>query len=115
MMKIAERMDHLGTESAFEVFARASKLEAQGKKIIHLEIGQPDFPTPPHICEAAFRAMKAGYTGYGPAAGLPELREEVANYVSTTRGLRSVQMKSRLLRVLNPSFFHVAGISQCRR
>jgi aspartate aminotransferase len=86
-MKIAERMNRLGTESAFDVLAKAKQLEAQGKKIIHLEIGQPDFQTPINICEAAFRAMKDGYTGYSPAAGLLELREVVAEHISTTRGI----------------------------
>jgi aspartate aminotransferase len=86
-MKIADRMNRLGTESAFDVLAKAKQLEAQGKKIIHLEIGQPDFQTPINICEAAFRAMKDGYTGYGPAAGLLELREVVAEHISTTRGI----------------------------
>jgi aspartate/methionine/tyrosine aminotransferase len=86
-MQFAERMNRLGTESAFDVLAKAKKLEAQGRKIIHLEIGQPDFPTPFNICEAAFRAMKDGYTGYGPAAGLLELREVVAEHISTTRGI----------------------------
>lgn len=86
-MQIAERMNRLGTESAFDVLAKANRLEAQGRNIIHLEIGQPDFPTPINICEAAFRAMKDGYTGYGPAAGLLELREVVAEYISTTRGI----------------------------
>lgn len=86
-MKIADRMNRLGTESAFDVLAKAKQLEAQGKKIIHLEIGQPDFQTPINICEAAFRAMKDGYTGYSPAAGLLELREVVAEHISTTRGI----------------------------
>ena len=86
-MKIADRMNRLGTESAFDVLAKAKQLEAQGKKIIHLEIGQPDFQTPINICEAGFRAMKDGYTGYGPAAGLLELREVVAEHISTTRGI----------------------------
>jgi aspartate aminotransferase len=84
-MKFAERMNRLGTESAFDVLAKAKQLEADGKSIIHLEIGQPDFPTPLHICEAACRAMHDGYTGYGPAAGLPEFREAIANHISQTR------------------------------
>lgn len=84
-MEFAERMSRLGTESAFEVLARAKALEAQGRSIIHLEIGQPDFQTPIHICEAAFQAMKDGYTGYGPAAGLPELRQAIARHISGTR------------------------------
>lgn len=87
MMKFAERMNRLGTESAFEVFARAKSLEAQGKSMIHLEIGQPDFQTPANICEAAAQAMKAGYTGYGPAAGLPEMRQAIADHITATRGV----------------------------
>jgi aspartate/methionine/tyrosine aminotransferase len=86
-MKLAERMSRIGTESAFEVLARARALEAQGKDIIHLEIGQPDFPTPAHIKEAAKRALDDGFTGYGPTAGLPELREAIASYVSRTRAI----------------------------
>lgn len=84
-MKFAKRMSRLGTESAFEVFARAKVLEAQGKSIVHLEIGQPDFQTPFHICEAAFQAIKDGHTGYGPGAGIPELRLAIAEYISQTR------------------------------
>lgn len=86
-MELAERMSRLGTESAFDVFAKAQRLEAQGRSIIHLEIGQPDFPTPFPICEAAFRAMKDGYTGYTPAAGLLALREAIAEHISTSRNI----------------------------
>src|SRR5262245_28982035 len=86
-MNIAERMSRLGTESAFEVLARARALERQGKEIIHLEIGEPDFDTPSHIREAAKRALDAGATHYGPAAGLPELREAIAKDVGASRGL----------------------------
>jgi aspartate aminotransferase len=86
-MQFAERMNRLGTESAFDVLAKAKRLEAQGKEIIHLEIGQPDFPTPLPICEAAFQAMKAGYTGYTAAAGVLELREAIAEHIATTRGV----------------------------
>jgi aspartate/methionine/tyrosine aminotransferase len=86
-MLFAERMNRLGTESAFDVLAKAKKLESQGRNIIHLEIGQPDFSTPMNICDAAFRAMKDGYTGYGPAAGLWELRKAIAEYVAATRGV----------------------------
>ncbi len=85
--KFAERMSRLGTESAFDVFAKAKQLEAEGRSIIHLEIGQPDFPTPLPICEAAFRAMKEGYTGYTPAAGLLELREAIAEHIEISRGV----------------------------
>ena len=87
-MRFAARMDRLGTESAFEVLAKAKALEAQGRDIIHLEIGQPDFITPMNICEAAFKAMKDGHTGYGPSAGLLEFREVVAEHISETRGVK---------------------------
>jgi aspartate/methionine/tyrosine aminotransferase len=86
-MKLAERMSRIGTESAFEVLAKARALEAQGRDIIHLEIGQPDFPTPSHIKDAAKRALDDGFTGYGPTAGLPELREAIATYISRTRNI----------------------------
>lgn len=84
-MKLASRMGRLGTETAFEVLVRAQGLEAEGLEVIHLEIGEPDFPTPRHIIEAAYRAMLDGHTHYGPSAGLPELRRAVARYVSQTR------------------------------
>jgi aspartate/methionine/tyrosine aminotransferase len=86
-MQFAIRMSRLGTESAFNVLAKAKALEAQGRDIIHLEIGQPDFKTPEHICKAAFKAMKEGHTGYGPAAGLLEFREVIADYISETRNV----------------------------
>ena len=81
-------MSRLGTESAFEVLAKARALEKLGKHIIHLEIGEPDFPTPPHVVEAGQRALGEGWTKYGPTPGLPELRESIAAYVSRTRGIR---------------------------
>ncbi|MDR7549471.1 MAG: pyridoxal phosphate-dependent aminotransferase [Armatimonadota bacterium] len=86
-LELAARMGTLGTETAFEVLARARQLEAQGRHIIHLEIGEPDFDTPPHIVEAAIRAMREGYTHYTPAAGLMEARRAVAEYMSRTRGI----------------------------
>ena len=86
-MRLAERMTRIGVESAFEVLQRARALEAQGKHIIHLEIGQPDFPTPAHVKEAAKRALDEGWTGYGPTPGFPDVREAIAEYVSRTRGL----------------------------
>lgn len=86
-MHIAERMSRLGTETAFEVLARARQLEAKGKDIIHLEIGEPDFDTPMNIKTAAIKALQAGATHYGPAAGLPEARATIAKYVSRTRGI----------------------------
>ncbi|HEX9916828.1 MAG TPA: pyridoxal phosphate-dependent aminotransferase [candidate division Zixibacteria bacterium] len=87
-MKLAKRMSRLGTETAFEVLARAKKLEAQGKNIIHLEIGEPDFDTPKNITDAAIGALNSGFTHYGPSAGLPELREVIAKYVSKTRNIK---------------------------
>ncbi|MEM2546627.1 MAG: pyridoxal phosphate-dependent aminotransferase [Candidatus Bathyarchaeia archaeon] len=81
----ADRMAVLGTETAFEVLAKAKALERQGKNIIHLEIGEPDFDTPQNIKEAAVKALYSGYTHYVPAAGIPELREAIAEYISKTR------------------------------
>jgi aspartate/methionine/tyrosine aminotransferase len=86
-LRLAKRMSRLGTETAFEVLARARALERQGKDIIHLEIGEPDFPTPSNIINAAVNALNAGWTHYGPSAGYPELREAVAAEVSRTRGV----------------------------
>lgn len=85
-MRFAERMGRLGTETAFEVLARARALERQGKEIVHLEIGEPDFETPAHIREAAKDALDRGYTHYTPSAGLPELREAIAKHIGRTRG-----------------------------
>ena len=85
--RLAARMFRLGTESAFEVLVRARELEAQGKEIIHLEIGEPDFSTPPNIVEAAARALHDGWTHYGPSAGLPQLREAVAEYTAQYLGV----------------------------
>jgi aspartate/methionine/tyrosine aminotransferase len=87
-MKLAERMNRIGVESAFEVLVRARELERQGKHIIHLEIGEPDFPTPAHIVAAAKQALDDGFTHYGPTQGLPELRESIARYISRTRNIR---------------------------
>ncbi len=86
-MNIADRMTRLGTESAFEVLAKAKALERQGKQIVHLEIGEPDFDTPAHIKAAAKEALDAGATHYGPSAGLPELREAIAKHIGETRGI----------------------------
>jgi len=86
-LRLAERMSRLGTESAFQVLSRARELERQGKNIIHLEIGEPDFATPPNVINAAVNALNAGWTHYGPSAGYPELRETIAAEVSRTRGV----------------------------
>ena len=80
-------MSRLGTETAFEVLSKAKALERQGRSIIHLEIGEPDFETPGNIVEAAVDALRTGWTHYGPSAGLPDLRETIAQYVSHTRGV----------------------------
>lgn len=86
-MELAKGMSRLGTETAFEVLARARALEAQGREIIHLEIGEPDFDTPSNIVEAASTALYEGYTHYCPSAGIPELREAIAELTSETRGV----------------------------
>jgi aspartate/methionine/tyrosine aminotransferase len=80
-------MDRLGTETAFEVLARARVLESQGRNIVHLEIGEPDFDTPAHVVEAGVRALQTGHTHYGPSPGLPPLREVIAAHVTKTRGV----------------------------
>jgi aspartate/methionine/tyrosine aminotransferase len=86
-LRLAERMSRLGTETAFEVLNKARALERQGKQVVHLEIGEPDFDTPSNVVEAAVDALHKGWTHYGPSAGLPELRQTIANYVSDTRGV----------------------------
>jgi aspartate/methionine/tyrosine aminotransferase len=83
-IRFAERMSRLGTEGAFEVLAKARRLEAEGKNVVHLEIGEPDFATPDNIVEAGISAMQNGYTHYTPASGIFEAREAVANFVSRT-------------------------------
>jgi len=86
-VKLAEAMSRLGTETAFEVLARARALEAQGREMIHLEIGEPDFDTPSNIIETAGTAMREGQTHYSPSAGIPELRQAIAEYTAETRGV----------------------------
>jgi len=86
-MKLAERMSRLGTETAFEVLAKARMLESEGKDIIHLEIGEPDFDTPSNVVQAGVEALENGHTHYGPSPGLMEVRERIAEEVSQTRGI----------------------------
>jgi len=86
-MRFADRMSLLGTETAFEVLAKALALEAQGRDIVHLEIGEPDFDTPTHIVEAGKQALDQGFTHYGPSAGLMPVRQAIADDMSRTRGL----------------------------
>ena len=84
-LRLAKRMARLGTETAFEVLVKARALEAKGRDIVHLEIGEPDFDTPGNIIDAGCDALRKGFTHYGPSAGLPQLREAIAQYVSETR------------------------------
>ena len=86
-LRLASRMSRLGTETAFEVLNRARALEKQGKDIVHLEIGEPDFDTPANVVDAGVNALRKGWTHYGPAAGLPDLRQTIAEYVSRTRSV----------------------------
>src|SRR5580698_10003518 len=87
-LRLAKRMSRLGTETAFEVLVRARALERQGKNIIHLEIGEPDMDTPANVVEAGVNALREGFTHYGPSAGLPDLREAIANDVAKSRGMK---------------------------
>jgi aspartate aminotransferase len=86
-MKLAKRMNRLGTETAFEVLAKAKALEAQGRKVVHLEIGEPDFDTPANIIEAATKALRSGYTHYTPSAGIPPFRQAIAEEIADTRDI----------------------------
>jgi len=86
-LKLAQRMSRLGTETAFEVLVKARALEAQGKSIIHLEIGEPDFDTPANVVDSAVDALRQGWTHYGPSPGLPQLRQAIADHVSRSRGI----------------------------
>jgi aspartate aminotransferase len=87
-LRLAKRMSRLGTETAFEVLNKARALERRGKDIIHLEIGEPDFDTPANIVEAGVEALHSGWTHYGPSAGLPDLRQAIADQVSRSRGVK---------------------------
>ncbi|MEN8007243.1 MAG: pyridoxal phosphate-dependent aminotransferase [Candidatus Krumholzibacteriota bacterium] len=84
---LAKRMERLGTETAFEVLAKAKALEAQGRDIVHLEIGEPDFDTPQNIIDKGVEALRSGYTHYGPAAGMPEVRKIFAEHIAKDRGI----------------------------
>jgi aspartate/methionine/tyrosine aminotransferase len=86
-LRLAKRMSRLGTETAFEVLVKARALEAKGQDIVHLEIGEPDFDTPANIIGAATDALHKGFTHYGPSAGLPQLRETIAQYITETRNV----------------------------
>ena len=87
MKPLAKNLDRLGNETAFRVLAKAQALEAQGRKVIHLEIGEPDFATPPNIVKAGCSALENGYTRYANSQGLLPLRQEIARYTQRTRGI----------------------------
>lgn len=86
-LKLAKRMARLGTETAFEVLVKARALEAKGRDIVHLEIGEPDFDTPLNVIDSGVQALKSGWTHYGPSAGLPDLRQAIADEIKRTRGV----------------------------
>ncbi|MFN0104494.1 MAG: pyridoxal phosphate-dependent aminotransferase [Bryobacteraceae bacterium] len=88
-MKLASRMDRILIETAFEVLVKARALEAQGKSVIHLEIGEPDFETPAHVIAAAKQALDDGWTHYGPTQGFPDFRQAIANHINETRGIHA--------------------------
>ena len=88
-MKLAQRMSRLGTETAFEVLAKAQRLEAQGRSVIHLEIGEPDFETPSNIVGAGQEAIQNGFTSYNPSPGYEDLRTVIAGEISKTRGIEA--------------------------
>ena len=110
--RLSASLTRLGTESAFSVLARAKELEREGRDVIHLEIGEPDFETPAHVCEAAFEAMRAGQTHYCPSAGLAELREAAASYLSDSRGV-DVQPASVLIATGAKPFLFFTILSVC--
>src|SRR5256885_13791198 len=87
-LRLARRMSRLGTETAFEVLVKARALEAKGRDIVHLEIGEPDFDTPRNVVDAGVKALQGGWTHYGPSAGLPKLREAVAHDAGSRRGVK---------------------------
>ena len=105
-LRLARRMSRLGTETAFEVLVRARALEKQGKQIIHLEIGEPDFDTPANVIEAGVDALHKGWTHYGPSAGLPDLRQTIAEYVSRTRNVPVASEEVVVVPGGKPIIFH---------
>src|SRR3970040_147834 len=104
-LRLAGRMGVLGTETAFEVLARAKALERQGRHIVHLEVGEPDFDTPDNIKDAAIKALRDGFTHYTATAGCGEAREAVAEYVSRTRGGKAVPEEGVLPAGAKPIMF----------
>ena len=111
-LRLARRMARLGTETAFEVLVKAKALEAKGRDIIHLEIGEPDFDTPRNIVDAACDALHKGFTHYGPSAGLIELREVIAQHVSETRRVNVAPDEVVVVPAASPSSFSRFSRSQ---
>src|SRR5438093_10639642 len=102
---LAKATARLGTETAFEVLSRARALEAQGRDIVHLEIGEPDFDTPPHIVEAAMRALRDGFTHYGPSAGPPDAGAHFAEHGGQARGVSVPTEQVGITRGDTPTLF----------
>jgi aspartate aminotransferase len=107
MVRLAEAISRLGTESAFDVLAKARALEATGRTVIHLEIGEPDFDTPPHIVEAAVEALRSGQTHYVPAPGIPQVRESVVAFLERTGRLRTTPDRVVITPGAKPVMFYV--------
>src|SRR5438309_11954104 len=106
VVELASRMSRLGTESAFEVLIRANALEATGRDVVHLELGEPDFDTPAHISEAAVEALRSGHTHYVPAPGIPPLREAVAAFLSRTGRLETTSDRVLVTPGAKPVMFY---------
>src|SRR5260370_8558653 len=104
-LRLAKRMAGLGSETAFEVLARARALEAQGKDIVHLEIGEPDFDTPANVVETGIDALRQGWTHYTPSGGLPAFREAIAEQVSPTPGVTFTPAQVIVLPRAKPTIF----------
>lgn len=105
-LRVAKRMSLLGSETAFEVLARGRALERQGREIIHLEIGEPDFDTPANVVEAGVKALQQGFTHYTPSAGMPELREVVARHVSRSIGVPCTSDEVVIVPGAKPTIFY---------
>lgn len=105
-LRVAKRMALLGSETAFEVLARGRALERQGREIIHLEIGEPDFDTPANVVEAGVKALQQGFTHYTPSAGMPELREVVARHVSRSTGVPCTSDEVVIVPGAKPTIFY---------
>ena len=104
-LRVARRMTRLGTESAFEVLLKARNLEAQGREIVHLEIGEPDFDTPANVIEAGVEALQSGWTHYAPSSGFPEMREAVAEYIRDTRKIPCSSQEVVIVPGAKPTIF----------